>query len=72
MSVALKAAWALISIHTPRVGRDFSKFTTLMMLVTISIHTPRVGRDCDRRIAERAREQFQSTRPVWGATASIF
>ena len=34
----------------------------------ISIHAPRAGCDCDRRIAERAREQFQSTHPVRGAT----
>ena len=35
----------LISIHTPRVGRDNAEFGDNYTTYTISIHTPRVGRD---------------------------
>ena len=35
----------------------------------ISIHAPRVGRDFPALIEHIPRKQFQSTRPVWGATA---
>ena len=58
-----------ISIHAPRVGRDFI-FVVGQMRRLISIHAPRVGRD---RIWESPVVQFivfQSTRPVWGATIS--
>ena len=34
----------------------------------ISIHAPRVGRDESGDSIERLAQQFQSTRPVWGAT----
>ena len=34
----------------------------------ISIHAPRVGRDPCQCNAHNAHNQFQSTRPVWGAT----
>ena len=34
-----------ISIHAPRVGRDFDKLSTQMPFFKISIHAPRVGRD---------------------------
>ncbi len=36
----------------------------------ISIHAPRVGRDPDGELVEKSTGRFQSTRPVWGATAS--
>ena len=39
-----------------------------MACESISIHAPRVGRDDDDGIMSYVREQFQSTRPVWGAT----
>ena len=35
----------------------------------ISIHAPLVGRDIERLTAENAALKFQSTRPLWGATA---
>ena len=34
----------------------------------ISIHAPRVGRDAGTLIVNAAAFEFQSTRPVWGAT----
>ena len=37
---------------------------------TISIHAPRVGRDDSRHFGDTTRAAFQSTRPVWGATAA--
>lgn len=37
----------------------------------ISIHAPRVGRDESGDSIERLAQQFQSTRPVWGATANL-
>ena len=78
-----------ISIHAPRVGRDFynSKKDTN---ITISIHAPRVGRDSTPMVYHVGGKYFnprapcgarpitlcgngyylvfQSTRPVWGAT----
>ena len=35
----------------------------------ISIHAPRVGRDRNTEAVQRLANEFQSTRPVWGATA---
>ena len=37
----------------------------------ISIHAPRVGRDGYGELREYTGELFQSTRPVWGATANL-
>ena len=34
----------------------------------ISIHAPRVGRDAVQMLPPQLQPQFQSTRPVWGAT----
>ena len=56
-----------ISIHAPRVGRDHGGSCT-QRKVWISIHAPRVGRDVDKQVKEFEEQQFQSTRPVWGAT----
>ena len=39
----------MISIHTPRVGRDTDYFIVFNNFY-ISIHTPRVGRDLKRRV----------------------
>ena len=36
---------AIISIHTPRVGRDPWEIKTITCTEDISIHTPRMGRD---------------------------
>ena len=36
--------------------------------INISIHAPRVGRDALVGAILIQRQQFQSTRPVWGAT----
>ena len=57
-----------ISIHAPRVGRDVQADDP-QLLALISIHAPRVGRDIDVENANILFE-FQSTRPVWGATTS--
>ena len=58
-----------ISIHAPRVGSDWiSRFTVLP--IRISIHAPRVGSDLEDLRETLCRELFQSTLPVWGATAS--
>ena len=57
----------IISIHAPRVGRD-DKWPFDMVVIDISIHAPRVGRDTNRGIYRVYRFEFQSTRPVWGAT----
>ena len=56
-----------ISIHAPRVGRDVS-FMFGQLLQVISIHAPRVGRDSSWSVRYVRRNEFQSTRPVWGAT----
>ena len=59
-------AWP-ISIHAPRVGRDSGRLSLSPSLL-ISIHAPRVGRDCLSCQRSDDWGQFQSTRPVWGAT----
>ena len=62
-------AWE-ISIHAPRVGRD-NKTVTRWLDRDISIHAPRVGRDFTQSYHGYSIRLFQSTRPVWGATAGI-
>ena len=59
-----------ISIHAPRVGSD-RKSPRIKYIITISIHAPRVGSDVDAAIAATFRFLFQSTLPVWGATAKM-
>ena len=58
-----------ISIHAPRVGSD-RLFYVLSTCSAISIHAPRVG--SDGRFGGQLTDTilFQSTLPVWGATAS--
>ena len=58
-----------ISIHAPRVGCDAGLPTQPVAGHKISIHAPRVG--CDyANIGVMSRGKiFQSTHPVWGATA---
>ena len=58
-----------ISIHAPRVGRDQKKLGETEKQL-ISIHAPRVGRD-DGITPTIGSNGFQSTRPVWGATATV-
>ena len=58
-----------ISIHAPRVGSDFRSVRTGLFREFISIHAPRVGSDnMVTRLSGRI-TTFQSTLPVWGATA---
>ena len=57
-----------ISIHAPRMGRDV-QHACFVYEFAISIHAPRMGRDV-YNTADYLRDcLFQSTRPVWGATA---
>ena len=65
----LVRAQATISIHAPRVGRDGGDGSVRCNEVNISIHAPRVGRDDWLSFSEFCNRLFQSTRPVWGATA---
>ena len=58
-----------ISIRAPREGRDFLRLQDIARAL-ISIHAPRVGRDAVEINFSTYVELFQSTRPVWGATAS--
>ena len=57
----------LISIHAPRVGRDY-EYCVQNVRAVISIHAPRVGRDGRTDNPHFTVLPFQSTRPVWGAT----
>ena len=59
-----------ISIHAPRAGRD-SAFRPRLPYNNISIHAPRAGRDQEGKQAYGSNEQFQSTRPVRGATGAV-
>ena len=57
----------LVSIHAPRVGRD-DRERMFPEPEDVSIHAPRVGRDGGKVIFVELKQEFQSTRPVWGAT----
>ena len=57
-----------ISIHAPRAGCDQSGYE-LFEHKDISIHAPRAGCDPIAGYSRRSLAKFQSTRPVWGATA---
>ena len=59
-----------ISIHAPRVGSDLVR-ELLPESMPISIHAPRVGSDAAGQSSRRYLFTFQSTLPVWGATADI-
>ena len=63
-------AYYAISIHAPRVGRD-KQVGYVITGKAISIHAPRVGRDFDILRKKVIAYLFQSTRPVWGATANL-
>ena len=57
-----------ISIHAPRMGRDFDVDAPVRAGFDISIHAPRMGRDDPTPGTKALKTRFQSTRPVWGAT----
>ena len=57
-----------ISIHAPRVGSD-AQTRSARLYELISIHAPRVGSDAARVTTPSSTWEFQSTLPVWGATA---
>jgi len=59
-----------ISIHAPRVGRDYDDAAAILT-GAISIHAPRVGRDIASTKYGANLQQFQSTRPAWGATEKV-
>ncbi len=56
-----------VSIHAPRAGRDSASGSTDWR-GDVSIHAPRAGRDIHASSHVPAKMQFQSTRPVRGAT----
>ena len=53
------------------MGRDFIVVAAVLALSGISIHAPRMGRDAQTRSCSGSCRQFQSTRPVWGATIRL-
>ena len=57
-----------VSIHAPRVGSD-DPADALDVLEDVSIHAPRVGSDGILSQLATPKRGFQSTLPVWGATA---
>ncbi len=59
-----------ISIHAPRMGRDLCGYNAPSRKA-ISIHAPRMGRDDIYFYVPCKSAEFQSTRPVWGATAKL-
>ena len=72
MSVALKAAWALISIHAPRAGCDcFVPFPQFIGRANFNPRTP-CGVRLGKRILDMSISKFQSTHPVRGATYQSF
>ena len=58
-----------ISIHAPRVGCDDWNVIRIKPYQDISIHAPRVGCDQKKYADAVGQVKFQSTHPVWGATA---
>ena len=60
-----------VSIHPPRVGRDFPAVDLAIGGDDVSIHPPRVGRDAGDAVAADLAKGFQSTLPVWGGTTVI-
>ena len=61
--------WNLdISIHAPHTGRDNILIMQYIAPLDISIHAPHTGRDDQGREHYQLSSQFQSTRPIRGAT----
>ena len=69
MSDLIERKEAIISIHSPRMGRD-GLYCQLCEALTgkISIHSPRMGRDDALKAAWKQLDLFQSTLPAWGET----
>ena len=68
---ALGPSRTAVSIHAPRAGRDATQALAWAMVTVVSIHAPRAGRDFYiHKIVSQGR-QFQSTRPVRGATIKL-
>ena len=57
-----------VSIHAPRVGRDFTCFTANLGNSSFNPRAP-CGARLDLMDMIHYDIKFQSTRPVWGATA---
>ena len=57
----------MISIHAPRVGRDYPALTPARTPAYFNPRAPCGARPHECRIRYQKRK-FQSTRPVWGAT----
>ena len=60
---------SVISIHAPHAGRDIVVRVEVLVHLHISIHAPHAGRDNAFCAALSYGLQFQSTRPMRGATA---
>ena len=58
-----------VSIHAPREGRDAKTLDDDGKAANVSIHAPREGRDSSNEVVLAEALEFQSTRPVKGATA---
>ena len=63
--------YAVISIHAPRVGGDFSPRRTRLLCLHFNPRPPCGGR-LDSGICSNTEKSFQSTPPVWGATDDLF
>ena len=57
-----------VSIHAPRMERDFLSAADSQLIAPVSIHAPRMERDALARDVLVDGIMFQSTRPVWSAT----
>ena len=60
-----------ISIHAPHTGRDPLVISARSWDDTISIHAPHTGRDLGSTSYKALSEEFQSTRPIRGATQLV-
>ena len=65
--------WVLanISIHAPLMGFDFKFIHKIMSNEQISIHAPLMGCDDKMCILNVQKDKFQSTHPLWDATAVV-
>mgnify|MGYP001685495317 CR=1 FL=1 len=63
----LRRCHARVSIHAPHAGRDCSPQPSSTASV-VSIHAPHAGRDLRHFPTPQGSDQFQSTRPMRGAT----
>ena len=60
-----------ISIHAPHAGRDHSNAGAVRSKAAISIHAPHAGRDHPPELVLLLFIEFQSTRPMRGATTKM-